>query len=146
MRLVTVAALVAISLVGCNQPPTTVQATPQAAQSGNKTIRCTVYYEGGPGSETRNLNLDNSETHRAKFRKMRVRASLQQDANGLRDLTVFVYTRRDGDSASERLVSHLYPFDEGGVRNQAGQGFTGNVYVFHPAAKAQIQYQCRLRK
>lgn len=146
--LAAAASLAAATLVSCNEAPRTndvAQSPSPSTTAKSDAIRCLVYYDHRSSKDgddrTERFRMEPGDTRNARFRDMRARLSFTQDSSNLKDLHVFTYGS-GGDG--RRITSHLYPFDEEGISNQAGLGFTGLVYVFHPTTSAQIQYECRV--
>ena len=142
MLLITITSLVA----GCGSSPEGAGKQPALPTS----IECHVFYRPSPGqglSEGPEVVLSTDEGRREKtvtFDDLEFKARYWGDQFEGHSLQISVTDPVTGDE----VITQLYQLDrEQGLVNQfiGGHGFTGLVYVYHPASPAELQYFCAAR-
>jgi hypothetical protein len=138
LALVTILA----SLVGCSPQA----GTPREQGPVSLGIECQAFYrpsvEQAPDEGTV-INLSgHGDLGRAEYADMVFDAQFNDDPGEGPSLVISITTREGGD----QILRQLYQIDrEEGIQNQfiGGHGFTGLIYVYHPASTAEMQYFCR---
>lgn len=141
IRLALVLATILATLLAC---------TPQADTPGGEQpvaldIVCQVFYrssvEQSPGDGTMIELAGHGDRGTAEYADMVFGAQLFDDPGEGPSLILSVTSRDSGN----QILRQLYQIDRAkGLHNQfvGGHGFTGLVYVYHPASTAELQYFC----
>jgi hypothetical protein len=108
-------------------------------------IECQVFYRPSvgqsPGDGTVIDLVGHGDRGTSEYTDMVFDAQFNDDPGEGPSLVISVTAKDSGD----QILRQLYQIDRAkGLQNQfiGGHGFTGLVYVYHPASSAELQYFC----
>jgi len=138
---VLVLIVVLASSLGCSPP-----ADPPEKQTATVLdIECQAFYRPSvgqaPGDGTVISLGGQGDSGTAEYIDMVFDVQLSDDPGEVVALIISVTAKEGGD----QIVRSLYQIDQAkGLHDQfiGGHGFTGLVYVYHPASAAELQYFC----